>query len=176
MAVDAESAVRYAVSSPGSELTVDGRSTLHAVRATVAQLAGYVVAAWNSDGSLATTPQPQMHVEFPLDELRSGNAMVDREMQKLIDARRFPKVAADLRNVQPIAPPRYTATGDVTLAGRSRSYSGNFTFARDGDGVAVEGELSLDIRDFGLKPPSLLVLKVDPVLRLRLRLVARKSE
>jgi hypothetical protein len=174
--IDAQSTTRYTVSTSESALTVDARSTLHATRSTVCGVAGYVVTGWNADGSLASSPEPAMHVEFPVDQLRSGNGLQDREMQKLVDSKRFPKVAADLRSVTLLAPPnRYKATGDVVLAGRSRSYDGEFSIAHDGDRVTIDGELSLDIRDFGLKPPSLLILKVDPVVKIRMRLVARKA-
>jgi polyisoprenoid-binding protein YceI len=176
VAVDAESAVRYIVSSSDSTLAVDARTTLHAVHATVSDLSGYVAVAWNADGTLASVPAPKMHVEFPINRLQSGNGLQDREMQKLIDAKRFPKAVADLREVQSPLQSRYKATGDVTLAGRSRAYDGDFAIAGDAEQVTVDGELTLDIRDFGLKPPSLFVLKVDPVLRVRLRLVARKAE
>jgi polyisoprenoid-binding protein YceI len=177
MQAEAEAALRYDVSSADSALVVLARSTLHDVRASTTALGGFVVASWSQDDTLATSPPPSMHVEFPLDSVLSGNAMQDREMLKVADARRFPKVAADLRSIELVAlPGRYKATGDITLAGRSRSYGGEFTIARAGESVTVEGEIGLDIRDFGLKPPSLLILKVDPILRLRLRLVARRAE
>jgi hypothetical protein len=176
MAVDTEPATRYTVSSSESSLAVEARSTLHAIRATVSGLTGYVVAAWKADGGLASAPDPVMHLEFPIDQVRSGNAMQDREMRKLVDAGRFPKVAADLRTIELLSSPsRYKASGEITLVGRARTYGGEFMIANDGGAVSVEGELNLDIRDFGLKPPSLLILKVDPILRIRLRLVARTA-
>ncbi len=176
MAAQAETVTRYDVDSADSSLTIDARSTLHAVRAAASGLTGYVVAGWNSDGSVAAAPAPIVHVEFPLDQVRSGNPMQDREMRRLVDAGRFPKASGDLRSVDLIAPPgRYRASGEITLVGRTRTYAGEFTMTNDGGIVTVEGEFSLDIRDFGLKPPSLLILKVDPVLRVILRLVARKG-
>jgi hypothetical protein len=45
-----------------------------------------------------------------------------------------------------------------------------------GDRLTIDGELSVDIRDFGLKPPNLLIVKVEPVVRVRLHLVATKAE
>jgi len=173
--VDTENATRYVVSSRESSLTVDARSTLHSVRATGSGLTGYVVAGWD-DGSLGTTSQPAMHIEFPIDQIRSGNATQDREMRKLVDAARFPRVAADLRSVTLIVPPnRYKASGDITFVGRARAYDGEMIIAGDADSVTVDGEVTLDIRDFGLRPPSFFILKVDPVLTIRLRLVARKA-
>jgi len=174
--LNAESVTRYAVSPSESSLRVDARSTLHDIRATGTGLSGFIDAAWNPDGSLALSSPPAMHVEFPIDHVRSGNSLQDREMLKMVDANRFPKVAADLRTAELLSPPnRYAATGDVTLVGRTRTYRGEFTIAGVGDTLTLDGELSVDIRDFGLKPPSLLILKVDPILRVRMRVVARKA-
>jgi polyisoprenoid-binding protein YceI len=168
--------VSYTVSLPESSLTVEARSTLHAIRATGSGISGHVVVAWNPDGTLSGEPAPVMHVEFPIDRVRSGNAMQDREMLKMVGAARSPKVAADLRSSELLSPPnRYKASGDITLSGRTRAYSGEFTIADEDDGVTLVGDLTVDIRDFGLKPPSLFLLKVDPVLRVRLRLVARRA-
>jgi polyisoprenoid-binding protein YceI len=176
MALGTESATRYVVSSGESSLTVEARSTLHPVRAIGIGLSGYVAAGWNADGSLASTPQPAMHVEFPIDQISSGNALQDREMRKLVDATRFPKAAADLRSLELLSPPnRYKASGDITFVGRKRAYDGELTISGDGESLTVDGDVRLDIRDFGLKPPNLLILKVDPVLSIRLRLVARKA-
>ena len=96
-------------------------------------------------------------------------------MRKLVDAARFPKVAADLRSLELLSPSRYKASGEITFAGRARGYEGEVTIAGDRESVTIDGELPVDIRDFGLKPPSLVILKVDPVLRIRLRLVARRA-
>jgi hypothetical protein len=41
--------------------------------------------------------------------------------------------------------------------------------------MAIEGEVDVDIRDFGLKPPSLLLIKVEPIVKLRLHAVAMRS-
>jgi hypothetical protein len=176
VAVNAGTITRYTISPEDSSLTIAARSTLHAVQIQAAGLRGFVEASWNADGTLATEPQPKMHVEFSIDQLKSGNGMQDREMQKLVDAKRFPKAAADLRKLEPSpSPNRYEAVGEVTLSGRSRTYNGEFLIANGGDSITVEGDLTLDIRDFGLTPPSLLILRVDPVLRVRLRLVARNA-
>ena len=86
----------------------------------------------------------------------------------MIDSKRFPRVASDLRELRPTTDPgRYAATGDVTLAGRSRRYNGTLTLSSSGDRITIEGELEIDIRDFGLKPPALLLIKVDPAVKLR---------
>jgi hypothetical protein len=162
---------RFAVLASDSWVTFEGRTTLHALKGKAVGLNGYVEAGFGDDGVLATAPLPQMHLEIPVESLRSGNAMFDRETWKLIDSNRFPRIAADLRE----APNHYEANGDITLAGRARRYDGELTFAHDGDLVTIDGDLRIDIRDFGLKPPSLVFIKVDPVVKAVLHLVARKT-
>ena len=139
-------------------------------------MGGYIEAHFNADGSVATEPPAKMHVDFPVEGLKTGNNLQDREMWKVVDSRRFPRVSADLREIS-AAPTagRYTASGEVTLAGRSRRYSGEFSLGHSGDRLTLEGDLNVDIRDFGLKAPNLLLVKVDPVINIRLRLVALKA-
>jgi polyisoprenoid-binding protein YceI len=167
---------RYDVSSRDSVLTFETRSTLHGLHGKATGLEGFVELGFDGDESVAADPVPKMHVEFPVEMLRSGNALQDREMWKLVDSRRFPRVSADLRDVRPgDGPGRYAAAGDVTLSGRSRRYEGEFTLDRSGDTITIEGDLSIDIRDFGLKPPNLLIVKVEPTVRVHLHLVAARA-
>jgi hypothetical protein len=163
---------RYSVAGPGSVLSFEAKSSLHGVHGSVREVSGYVDACFEDDGSLAIEPPPKMHVEFPVERLRSGNDIQDREMWRLIDSKRFPMVSADLSGLKSTSVPgRYEADGQVTLAGRMRRYAGRLAVTRDGDHLVIEGDLVVDIRDFGLKPPQLLFIKVDPTVTVRLNLV-----
>ena len=172
----ATNATHYSVSTQDSWLTFEARSTLHGVHGKASGLSGLVELLWNGDGSIAADPPPKMHVEFPVEQLSSGNRMQDREMWKVIDSTRFPRITADLRSLQPSAGMRrYVAGGDVTVAGRTRHYDGDIAIAESGDRLMIEGDLTLDIRDFGLTPPKLLIVSVDPVVKIHLHLVAKKA-
>jgi len=117
-----------------------------------------------------------MHVEFAAEGLHTGNALQDRELYKLIDSRRFPLIAADLRELTPeAAPGRYAASGDITFVGRKRSYAGAMAVTHDDVRVTIEGELTFDIRDFGITPPRILMAKVYPDVKVRVRLVAARE-
>jgi hypothetical protein len=175
--VNAESRLHYVVSTSESSLVFEARSTLHAVRGKATGLSGYVDLSWESDGTVGTLPPPAMHVEFPVDQLRTANALMDHEMHRLIGCASYPRIAADLRELHPdAAPAHFDAVGDITLAGRARRYEGTLTLSPAADRVTIDGELNVDIRDFGLRPPSLLIVKVDPVVRVRLRLIATRDE
>ncbi len=153
-------------------LNFEAKSSLHGVHGAASNITGYVEADFQGE-TLETDPLPKMHVEFPVEQLRSGNPLQDREMWKLIDSRRFPTIAADLRALENDgAPGHYKAGGDITLAGRQRRYNGSLTVLHDGTHVRIEGEVTVDIRDFGLQPPRFLMLKVEPTVNVRLRLLA----
>jgi hypothetical protein len=170
----AEASRHYVVSTADSVLTFEARSTLHPVRGQNASIAGYIDADSMPVGTLVLDPTPAMHIDMAVEGLTSGNAMLDQQMWKLIDSKRFPRISADLRGLAPgSSPGRFSATGDVTLAGRVRSYEGELVFGLDPGVLVVDGDLVVDIRDFGLTPPSLLILRVDPVVKVHLHLVAK---
>ncbi len=154
----------------------EARSTLHNVVGRVAPFGGAAVLGWNADGTVAEDPAPAIRVEFPVDQMRSGNKLRDREMYKLVDSARFPKIFADLLSLDPPSPTgRYLATGEITFVGRKRVYSGELEITRDADAVEIDGELAVDLRDFGVAPPKFLLIKVDPLLQVHVHLVVRKA-
>ncbi len=167
---------RFEVVTAESSLTFFAMSTVQSAYGKTTDLTGYVAASWNSDGSIALQPAPEMHVEFKVESLRTGNDLQDREMWKLINSKRFPKILGNLREIQPgVSRGRYAAIGQITLAGLARRYEGEFTLDREGRKVKLNGEVKVDVRDFGLKPINLLVLSVAPVVRVRLHIVAAKA-
>lgn len=170
------SSSRYGVSTVQSWISFEARSSLHSVKGKAMALTGFLESGWDEDGTVAAVPPPKMHVEFPVEQMRSGNGLQDREMWKIIDSTRFPRIVADLYELKNGAgPARYRASGDVTMSGRTRRYNGEMTVSHRDETVTVEGDLIVDIRDFGLKPPSMLMLKVDPIVKVHVYLVAKKA-
>jgi polyisoprenoid-binding protein YceI len=166
----ASQACKFNVASSSSSLGFDGKSSLHAVHGTASQLTGSITATVE-DGSLALDPQPAMHVEFPVERMSSGNSLQDKEMWKLLDSKRNPTITADLRNLASTGGNAYRATGDISMSGRNKSYDGDLTIKVDRDRVVVDGALVVDIRDFGLQPPRLLMVTVQPQVTVKLHLV-----
>jgi hypothetical protein len=137
------------------------------------ELSGYVEVAWDEREVIVSDPPPKMHIEFPVEHLRSGNELKDREMWKMIDSKRFPKIAADLTEIKLLAMPgSYNAAGQITLAGLARRYEGQFTVKHEGGKFVLDGYLQIDVRDFGLKPVKLLNLSVEPIVKVHLHMVA----
>jgi polyisoprenoid-binding protein YceI len=72
---------------------------------------------------------------------------------------------------------RYRVSGDLTFHGVTRPVEGEVSVSMpDGDKTLVfEGEQTFDIRDFGVQPPKILMLKVHPDVKVRVRVVAEQE-
>jgi polyisoprenoid-binding protein YceI len=154
-----------------SSLGFDAKSSLHPVHGTASQLSGYVEVSIE-DGKIVSDPPPAMHVEFPVERLTSGNALQDKEMWKLLDSKRNPTIAADLKSLTPASGNAYRATGVITMSGRTKTYDGDLIVAVGNDKLTIDGGLVIDIRDFGLQPPRLLMITVQPQVTVKLHLIA----
>jgi polyisoprenoid-binding protein YceI len=154
-----------------SSLAFDAKSSLHPVHGTASQLGGFVEVSIE-DGKIAPDPAPVMHVEFPVERLTSGNALQDREMWKLLDSKRNATIAADLKTLTPASGTTYRASGVITMSGRTKAYDGELTVVVGNDKLTIDGGLVVDIRDFGLQPPRLLMITVQPQVTVKLHLIA----
>ncbi len=173
----AQRSLRYSVSRAESVLSFQAKSTLHEVSGKNTMLDGFIEAGLNDEGRLIFDPLPTMHLDFLVEQLRSGNSMLDQQMWKLIDSKRFPRITADLRTLVPTDSPfQFSGSGDITLAGRIKRYGGEISFSVRGTDLVFEGDLDVDIRDFGLTPPNLLFIRVDPVVKVHLHLVANPAQ
>src|SRR5581483_2553455 len=128
-----------------------------------------------SGGAVETEPVPTARLELAIESLSSGNALYDAELQRRIDARRYPRAVIELREVAAVGDsPRYQLQGDLTFHGVTREVRGTVTtqFTADG-GIRVDGEQVFDIRDFNVPSPTILMLKIFPDVRVRLDVEAQ---
>lgn len=128
-----------------------------------------------ADGRIGVDPGPSAHLELSVHRLTSGNSAYDTELHRQIDARRFPTSFVDLHAAAPVecASPTFEVHGEVTLRGVTVPASGVVLVERPEPGLlVVSGEDSLNISDFGIPPPSLFMIKIDPDVKLRLHLEA----
>ena len=71
---------------------------------------------------------------------------------------------------------RYVVRGDLTFHGVTHPVEGEVGLkALDERTVEIEGQQVIDMRNFGLEPPRLLMLKVEPEIRVRGRVIAQRE-
>jgi polyisoprenoid-binding protein YceI len=116
------------------------------------------------------------HVELLVNRLTSGNSAYDGELHRQIDARRYPTAYLDLHDVTPVngGPSTFDVRGEVTLRGVTVPAEGVVVAKLPEPGLlVVSGEDSLNLSEFGIPPPALFMIKIDPEVKLRLYLEAR---
>jgi hypothetical protein len=166
---------RYELIPARSRVSVVVSSTLHRMEGAGVGLEGFIEAAV-VDGVIDLGVPPLGELSLAVDRLRSDNRLFDSEMTRRVDARRFPTARGWLSTVTRIDGDRYRLNGELNLHGVSRSVDGEADVRLRDAFLDAQGELTIDVRDFDLTPPRLLVLKVDPEVTIRLDVVARLSE
>ena len=92
--------------------------------------------------------------------------------KRRIDARHHPLILGKITGVCGTeAPDRYRVAGDLSFHGETRAFEHEMTIeVHDGSSIALRGERVFDIREFRMKPPSMLMLKVYPEVAVRVEL------
>lgn len=145
---------RYQIDPARSRVWIDARSNVHPIHTEAEGLEGWIKLTGSEPD--ATSQDPSGHLEFPVENLKSGNMLEDRELQRRIDARKYPTIAGDLKEMKPNgdgAP--HLVSGALTFRGVTRTYDNEMTI--DGFGgptITLNGEATFDIRDFGWSRPG----------------------
>jgi polyisoprenoid-binding protein YceI len=153
--------VKYVIDPERSTVGIAARSSLHPIHSSTSGLTGWV----DYDGTLTAG-----RLELPVAKLRSGNPLLDREMQRRIGARSHPTISGVLT----AATAAGRVTGDVTFRGVTKPYEDNMTITADDAALtlALEGSHVFDVRDFDFQPPRVLGLRVYPEVTVTVRIVA----
>jgi polyisoprenoid-binding protein YceI len=80
-----------------------------------------------------------------------------------------------VREVKETSGGRYLVQGDLTFHGVTRPVEGELSIKADNGSLVLEGEQTFDIRDFGVDPPKILMLKVHPDVKVRVRAIAEQE-
>ena len=162
---------RFEIDPESSEVRIDGSSSVHPIRASAKGLSGWVELDTSRAG-LADDTRVAGEVRIEVDRLRSGNSLVDRETRRRIDARRYPEIVGTVTTSETTGPGRLALTGVIAFRGEECEVSGEVGVSIEGDMIVIEGSQDFDVRDWGLQPPKLALLRVHPVVEVRIRVVA----
>jgi len=163
---------RFAIDPSASRCWISARSSLHPIHSETAGLEGWIELT-PKRGKVDPAAPPSGHLELAVRHLRAGNPLEERELKRRIDARRFPTITGDLVSMSGGKGGRYSVEGDITFRGVTRRHHGEMTIAVEGArAVRLAGESTFDVRDFGMEPPRILMLRVEPVVTVRVEIVA----
>jgi polyisoprenoid-binding protein YceI len=165
----------YAIVPERSTVIVAARSSAGPINWQATEPAGHIVCEV-VDGAIDLSQSPTAMIEVQVERLTSGNSVYDAELHRRIDSRRFPTTRVRLEEASPVgADGRYNVMGQVDLHGISRPAEGVVTVDVADGHLIVTGEKVLDIRDFDIPAPHMLLLKIYPTVRVHIVLVARPA-
>lgn len=157
-----------------SLITFRGQSSVHPITVTARPsgwFAGIVDGAFDAAGSLAGL------IEVEVADLASGNPLIDRETRRRIDARRHPRISGRLTKTIEVQAERATVEGVIEFTAETALVEGELHLERSGhDGLVVSGAGTFDVRWWGLEPPRLLLLRVEPEVEVFIHLVLVTAE
>ena len=164
---------RFRVLPGRSAVLIEARSTVGPISFGAIDVTGWVECDLR-DGKVAAEGNPAAELDVPIEHLRSGNQLYDAELLRRLDARRYPTVRLELRECAPLASPdRFRVRGVVLLHGATKELEGTVVVTRRSDGnLVVGGEQMIDIRDFNITSPTVLMLRIYPDVMVSLQLEA----
>jgi polyisoprenoid-binding protein YceI len=110
-------------------------------------------------------------VKFKVGDIRTGKQGRDEAMNEWLEITKYPEGSFTLAALEPVAGARFDARGTLVLHGVSRVIAFPVSVSIDGSVYAVDGEVPLDTRDFGLPIIRKFgLLKVDPLVTVRFHL------
>lgn len=167
--------VRFSIVPARSQVRIEARSSLHPISSTSNGLEGWLELELLGGGRVNTTVAPKGHAELDVERMSTGNGLYDREMRKRVDTRRYPTISADLVGIDPcVREGRYRAQGEISFHGVTRPAEDDLDLAVAADGsLTLTGDSTFDIRDFDLEPPKLLMLRVEPEVKVGISVLAR---
>ena len=168
---------RYRIVPERSKVFISARSSLHPIDTRTAGLQGFVDVEVQGGGRLNLTVPTKGRVSLPVERISSGNPLEDRELRRRLDTRRYPTIEGELTDMHETGRDgRYRVRGDVTFKGSTRTYEDEMAVSQDDDGtLRLTGESTFDIRDFGMDPPRILMLKVEPEVGVRVEILAERE-
>ena len=165
---------RYLIVPDASQVWIEARSMVHPINTWSDGLEGHLDVAVD-DGRIDLGIPPAGRLSLDVERLTSGNRFEDRELHRRIDARRFPTIDGVLAGMEPTGHDgRYDVSGTVTFRGVTRTYKDAMEVeVPDPSTIRLEGRSRFDIRDFGMEPPRLLFVRVEPQVDVRVEILAQ---
>ena len=154
-----EQMIRYVVKEASATVVFTASSSVHPIR-SVGSASGWFDATI-SDGVFSGDADFGGHLDVPLEGLSSGNPLIDREMRRRVDGETHPTIEADIESSTLVDPEHATITGTVAFLGETTLVEGDLRIV---PGPRLVGTGEFDVRWWGLEPPRLLMLRVDPIV------------
>ncbi len=176
------SAIRLRL-DPGSEVTIEGTSSLHAFHCKTNKIMAYVDVdpGYTKDLTKIARPIVSVKVNIVVRTLTCGNGQMDKNMYGTLDADKNPLIKYTMSGYDILdgsaSPAAFVAktTGTLTISGKEKVIDMKINAERLSDGKATaRAEQAILMTDFGINPPSFMLgtLKVGNEVKVKFNLKA----
>lgn len=149
----------FEIVASGATIVFAATSSVHPIR-SVGSIFGWIEACI-LDGRFEDGHELGGYLEVPLGGLSAGNPLIDREMKRRINPAKHPTIKATIEETLAVEGSRATIAGTIDFLGTSTLVEGEVALL---PGPVLIGTGELDVRWWGLEPPRLLMLRVDPIV------------
>jgi polyisoprenoid-binding protein YceI len=166
--------VRYEAMPAGSNVKMEGTSTIHDWTVQSTNVGGFIEADSDFPESAIKDPKaasPSVQVSIPVSTLKSYAEAMDEVMQDHLDMDKYPRIEYRLIQLKPKSAPGATgpllfdAVGALTVSGTTRTNTMPVTIERvDKTRIKVAGSTPLKMTDFDVVPPAPRILGM-PVIK-----------
>jgi hypothetical protein len=166
----------FEVVAERSAILIRARSNVGPIEFATTRIAGTIGAAIQGS-TIDLTSGVACRLEIDVDSLRSGSSLYDAELHRRVDSRFFPLAVLELQGSERLAAADlFQVSGELTFHGVTRSLTGVVDLSiASGHKLVITGEQVVDIRDFDISSPTLLMLKIYPDVRVYLHLEAESD-
>jgi polyisoprenoid-binding protein YceI len=163
--------VRYSIDSSRSKVVVMARSSVHDTETVWSKMSGYIEVDPDAPGAGATAV-----IDVDMTAFDAGDWLKNRKLKKDLDVSRFPKATFTLGSLADVkgdaARTEARATGAIDWRDRKAEIAATGHASLSATEIKAEASFELDVRDVGVKPPKILMFKVEEVVSVRVELTA----
>ncbi|HEX8694275.1 MAG TPA: YceI family protein [Longimicrobium sp.] len=148
----------------GSRVWVSGTSTVRAWRCESAQVEGTARASTTTLSELKSVPGAELSI--PVAALDCRNNTMNGHMRTALKAAENPQIRLRASSIEVSADGAAKIVGQLTIAGSTQPVTIDGTVASEDGQLRVRGTRQLDMTQFGVRPPSLMMgtMKVRPAV------------
>lgn len=150
--ISAIAQANYTIAS-GTELKITGGSSLHDWEMITKDAKG--TAVFTMAGNTVNGAQ-SLRVNAEAESLKSGTRGLDNNAYKALKTGQHKQISFTLKELTGTAP-NYTAKGDFTIAGVTKTASFPVKLTQNGSNLIFEGKYDTKLTNFSIDPPTALM-------------------
>lgn len=145
----------YTIAQEESKVTIAGTSTLHDWESEAEEFSGDAMVTMEN-GQLSAIEG--LNFSVVVDEIKSGKRTMDKKTRGALKEKKNPAITFALSEVTEISADSVMATGDLTIAGVTKTVDMKVSYEISEDGsITFKGEYPINMKDYEVDPPSAML-------------------